>query len=115
MKSVAIEKDLLLWNRYGDTADVGTEAASIGPCGTEKKRYSNQMSIAPTTTMTRYDALPSTSFKSFNSRDNPNATTHASKLMQIRLKVSACICRMMNAPIGTPITMLGTIPGISAM
>ena len=71
------------------------------------------MSIAPTTTITRYDALLSTIFSSCSSRDRPKATIQASKLMQMRRNVSGRTRWMMNAPSGTPTTMLGTIRGMS--
>src|SRR5229473_992175 len=86
-------------------------AVTIGP---EKKRYSSQVSSRTTPASTRYEALVSTSFSSPSSLDSPNATTQASKLMQMRLNVSGRTLWMIIAPRGTPTKMLGTIHGMSA-
>src|SRR5262249_1500066 len=84
------------------------------PPAAVKERYSSQPSIATTTARTLNAAEPGTICSSRSSIDNPKPTTHASKLIHIRRKVSGDRCRIRTTPIGTPTTTLGTIFGISA-
>jgi hypothetical protein len=67
-----------------------------------------------TAASTPYASVPSTMWRARRRVEMPKPTTQASKLMQIRRKVSALIRRMSQAPSGTPMSRLGRSDGTSA-
>src|SRR2546428_12900746 len=72
------------------------------------------MSMRTTVSSTRYAPGALTSWSCSITRDSPSATIQASKLMQIRRKVSGSTLRMSQVPAGIPRSTAGAIGVTSA-